>query len=335
MADELSPIMIYYQNLTGSEKYCTALEERFRRSGHTRPLIFREWNCYKDMPERDGDLYTYDGIVMRALQHKGYLKKLPDDLSYGDIFPWVTENSRIRNSTYGIPFMLCTNTLYCRIKDDLNTRRITDLHEYVAIPLRSMIFYYFIQAVLSNHSMHQAMRVMEHLVGLIGGRERLERSGMSDYNGVKRFNSGECRYFLGFTESLKDFRQDSYAAYFADFGNHRSARKQYFLADLVSVGKDVPDEKMQDCLDIIGIMTDEGYFREICTENGQPQYFMPADRQMFRRLAEEDAMYAHFFGLIGSGENEVLQYSRHFYENFYLNSEMLLEFLWNETGWKL
>ena len=43
---KLSPVTFYYFNLTGTESFCALLEKRFRESGHSRPLVFKEWNCY-------------------------------------------------------------------------------------------------------------------------------------------------------------------------------------------------------------------------------------------------------------------------------------------------
>ena len=48
--EELSPIIFYYFNITGTESYCRQLENYFRQSGHERPIVFKEWNCYKDLP---------------------------------------------------------------------------------------------------------------------------------------------------------------------------------------------------------------------------------------------------------------------------------------------
>ena len=55
-----SPIIIYYYfDLSDTEAFCAKLEAWFRDSGHTRPLEFRSWNCYNQMPGYDGDIYSF------------------------------------------------------------------------------------------------------------------------------------------------------------------------------------------------------------------------------------------------------------------------------------
>lgn len=51
---------------------------------------------YKELLGTDGDLYTYDAVVLSALVDKGFLRTLPKDVSYENVFPWVMEKSRIR-----------------------------------------------------------------------------------------------------------------------------------------------------------------------------------------------------------------------------------------------
>ena len=316
------------------EAFPAMLEERFRQSGHDRPIEFRSWNCYKDIPGEDGDLYAYDGVVMPALVGKGLLRPI-SDLSLTDgVFDWVIDKSRIRGKLYGIPVMLCANSLICRKKDDSHIRNIMELNEEVAIPLRSMLLYYCIQTVLNNSTTKKSLKVMEHLLDLIGGRDRLAESDFEEYDGIGRFVRGECRYLLSFTESLHYLPKDEYAFSFADFSEDGKVKRQLFMSDFASVGKNASEDKLQDCLDFIRIMADEQFLYEICTLNGELQYFLPANKNTFLRLAEQDPLYNKLLRDVGSGENGLLLYGRHFYENFNLQKDVLLQFLWETAGWK-
>ena len=147
---KLSPVTFYYFNLTGTESFCALLEKRFRESGHSRPLVFKEWNCYRELPGADADLIAYDGVVMSALADKGFLKPVPEGLSAGDVFPWLAGRSMIRRKLYGLPIMMCVNALICRKKDDRNIRNIMELEENTAIPMRSMLMFYYLQTVCTN-----------------------------------------------------------------------------------------------------------------------------------------------------------------------------------------
>ena len=332
--DQLSPIIFYYDELDGMEYLWSRLEERFRQTGHTRPLLFREYDSYKELPGTDGDLYTYDAIVLSALVDKGFLHSLPKAVSFERVFPWVMEKTKIRQRSYGVPFMLCSTALICRHKDDLHVRNIMELDENVAIPMRSMLMFYFIQAVCENLSLKKSFHVMEHLLDLIGGRDFLAESGLSDYDGINRFNREECRYLLGFTEDVHDLKKDDYTVSFVNFSEYETSRRPRFMADFISIGKHIQKEKLQDCLDLIKIMTDEHFIFDVCTHDGELQYLLPADMCVFQRLAEIDPIYGRLYDQVNSEENGVLRYGKHFYESFYSGRDILLQLLWERAGWR-
>ncbi len=139
--EELSPIIFYYDELDGLEYLWPKLEERFQQTGHARRILFREYDSYKELPGTDGDLYTYDAVTLSALVDKGFLRSLPKTVTCTSVFPWIMEKSKIRQRSYGVPFMLCANVLICRQKDDPHIQNILELNENAAIPLRSMLMF--------------------------------------------------------------------------------------------------------------------------------------------------------------------------------------------------
>lgn len=62
-ADASLIVIYYYYDLSDTAAFCRILERRFRETGHTRPLEFIEWNCYKGPPGRDGDILAPAGIM--------------------------------------------------------------------------------------------------------------------------------------------------------------------------------------------------------------------------------------------------------------------------------
>ena len=81
-------------------------------------------------------------------------------------------------------------------------------------------------------------------------------------------------------------------------------------------------------------MISEEFVFELCVPDGELQYLLPADRGVFQRLAEMDAVYRSLFDKVDSEENGVLRYGKRFYENFYTRQDILLQFLWEKAGWK-
>ena len=326
MIDNTPVRIYYYYDFTDTVHFCRRLEQRFRETRHERPLEFINWNCYKEPPGRDGDIFIYDAIALTALVDKGYLHQLPEVIDTSDMFPWTIDKSKVRQKTYGVPLMICANTLICRKQDDCNIKNIFDLHERTAIPLRTMLMYYYIQAFCNyqNDSVH---RVFEHLAELMGGRENLAGSTLDKYDGVRLFRSGECRYFLGFTESLRLFDPDDYVVRFANFSEHAEDQMPLFMVDYASLGNHVREEKLLDCLDLLEIMTDQEFIFDLCLQEGRLQYMLPPCRSVYPRLAEIDPIYDQLYRQLLPEENGVFRYGKSFYEDFYQKSDKILESL--------
>ena len=244
------------------------------------------------------------------------------------MFGWIIDKSKVSRKTYGIPVMLCSNALICRKEDDRNIRNIMELHERVAIPMRTMLMYYYLQ-IFCNYQdkSEECMRVLAHLTELMGGRDHLEKSSLADYKGIERFISGECRYFLGFTESMRTFPKGDYAVRFANFSDNEEDQMPLFMVDFASLGRNLRGEKLLDCLDLMEIMADEDFIYELCTSGGELQYMLPADKRVYPRLAKWDSLYHRLYEMLLSEDNGVFRYGKKFYEDFYVRSDGLLQIL--------
>ena len=169
--------------------------------------------------------------------------------------------------------------------------------------------------------------MLDRLVGLMGGREFLEKSSLSDYDGIDRFNRGECRYFLGFTESLRLFVPGEYVVRFANFSDNEEDQMPLFMVDYASLGNNVREEKLLDCLDLLEIMADRRFAFDLCAQEGKLQYMLPACKSVYPDLAGLDPLYGELFKMLLSEENGVISYGARFYEEFYKNSDDLLNVL--------
>ncbi len=321
----LSPIVIYYYyDFADTDYFCRELERRFRGSGHTRPLRFVNWNCYKGVPGEDGDIFIYDAIAMSALADKGFIHRLPEIIDTGDMFSWTIDKSKVRKKTYGIPLMICANTLFCRREDDRNIRNIMQLNESLAIPLRTMCMYYYLQAFCNYQDRSEAAAMLAHLMDLMGGDPFIDSSTLADYDGVGRFNRGECRYLLGFTESLRLLEPGDYVVRFANFSENEEDQMPLFMVDYASLGNHVKEEKLLDCLDLLEIMADPEFAFALCLQEGKLQYMLPACRSVYPRLAAYDPLYDQLYETLLPEENGVFRYGPQFYEDFYDISDDLL-----------
>ena len=325
---DVSPIVIYYYyDLTDTDHFCRKLEQWFRASGHTRRIEFKNWNCYKTLPGRDGDIFIYDAIALSALVEKGYLHRLPEIINTDDMFSWTIDKSKVRKKTYGIPLMICANALICRREDDLGISNIMELHENVAMPMQTMLMYYFLQAFCNFQNKPMGYKLLKHLADLTGSRKSLDKTTLDDYDGINRFNRGECRYFLGFTESLRLFNPGDYVVRFANFSDSKEDQMPLFMVDYASLGNHVREEKLLDCLDLLEIMTDPQFIYDLCAQDGKLQYMLPACKSVYHRLAQLDPLYARLYEALLPEENGVFRYGAHFYEVFYKKSSDILKSL--------
>ena len=104
--DNGDSLVIYcYKQISDRTEFSDLLKKKFRQSGHERELEFRFWDCYKELPGQDGDIYIYDGMVLSALADQGYIRRLPDIIDTGNVFEWVwsvrSDSSRyVRGGSY-------------------------------------------------------------------------------------------------------------------------------------------------------------------------------------------------------------------------------------------
>ena len=323
-----SPIVFYDFELTGTRSFRKLLERRFRETGHTRPIEFRAWDCYSEEPGRDGDLYAFDAVALSALVDKGYLHDLPT-IRTGDIFGWVLDKSRVRKKVWAVPFMLCGSVVVCRRAEDEDIRSVMQIRDSAAVPLKSMFMYYCLQAFCNHQSdREKTLAVIRHLIGLTGEGDALNRSGRGDYDGIGRFSRGECRYFIGFTEDLRELPEGDYAVRFANFSLNERDEMPLFMTDCLAMGARVRGEKLLDCADLIELAAGEDLLFDFCAGDGRPLYFLPANKRAYPRLAALDPLYGDFLRRLDSEENGVFRYGPRFYEEFRSESEALMRALW-------
>ena len=143
------PLIVYcYKQISDPMVFSDLLKKRFRQTGHTREIEFRYWDCYKQLPGQDGDVYIFDGMVLSALADKGYIRRLPDIIDTSSVFEWVLNGSKFNKQIFGFPFMLCTDVLIS--KKGTQTPLWSLSEGEIAAPMKSMIGEYYIFAYFNS-----------------------------------------------------------------------------------------------------------------------------------------------------------------------------------------
>ena len=324
--NDASPIVFYtFEYLTDSARFHTLLEERFRSTGHTRRIEFRHWDCYHEIPDTDGDLYCYDACVMSALVDKGIIRVLPEIIDTDKVFDWILDRSRIMGKTYGFPFMTCANVLICRKKDYTPINNIFEIEGGLSAPLKSMLGYYSVLAFCNYQDSGEGIiSAIERIFRTIGGHEAFEDSKLDAEKVIDKFRSGKSRYLLGFTENLRSLDRDEYVVQLANLSENAVNEMPLFMTDFISMGYSTSGEKLLDCLDIMEIITDSSFIRDLCTGEDGLEYMMPADKTLYPVFAELDPVYEQLYDLVSDENNGILRYGSNFYEVFDLRKAYLL-----------
>ena len=321
-----SPIIFYtFEYLSNSARFRTLLEERFRNTGHTRRIEFRHWDCYHEIPDTDGDLYCYDACVMSALVDKGIIRVLPEIIDTDKVFDWILDRSKIMGKTFGFPFMTCANVLICRKKDYTPANNIFEIEGGLSAPLKSMLGYYSVLAFCNYQDSGEGIiNTIEKIFRAMGGHEAFEDSKLDAEKVIEKFRSGKSRYLLGFTENLRFLDQDEYIVQLANLSENAVNEMPLFMTDFISMGYSTSGEKLLDCLDIMEIVTDSSFVRDLCSGEDGLEYMMPADKTLYPVFAELDPVYEQLYDLVSDENNGILRYGSNFYEVFDLRKAYLL-----------
>ena len=322
-----APIIFYtFEYLSDSSRFRKLLEERFRNTGHTRKIEFRYWDCYHEIPDTDGDIYAYDACTMSALVDKVIIRVLPEIIDTSKVFEWILDRSKIKGKTYGFPFMTCANVLKKKKKDYTPVNNIFEIEGGLSAPLKSMIGYYNVLAFCNyQDSGEGSISAVERIFNAIGGREAFEESKLDAEKVINKFRSGKCRYLLGFTENLRFLDREEYVVQLANLSENAINEMPLFMTDFISMGYSTSGEKLLDCLDIMEIVTDSSFIRELCTGENGLEYMLPADKTLYPVFAEADPVYEQLYDMVSDENNGILRYGSNFYEEFDLRKAYLLD----------
>ena len=328
-----SPIIFYYYfDLSDTKAFCDLLQKRFEESGHDRVIEFRAWDCYDDPPARDGDVYCYDALVLSTLVDEGYIRVLPDIIDTSRVFPWILDRSKVRGKIYGIPLMTCANVFICRAEDRIPVRNIFDIPPGLSAPMKSMAMTYYLYALCNLQDRRDDVIKTLRQIRRIIGDKAYATSKFAVYDGIERFNRGDCKYLIGFTEDIRNLTPGDYAVSLVNFSDLPVNEMPLLPTDFVSLGKNIYADKLLDCLDLMEIMADSSFIYDLCTTNGRLQYMLPADATVYPRLAEIDPIYSEFFKIAGNEDNGILRFGKHFYTDYIRKEEELLAMLEEELG---
>jgi len=327
-ADPVDTIRIaMFRDVPNRELYQQKIAERWAAGGHTSKLEFTVWVCYDELPPADCDLFCYDAITYHALLDAGLLAPLenvPEDVS----FSWVTDLGENDGSVYGVPFLLCSDYLvYRRHNEEMSkAETIFDISSSLDTPLRDMAFYYYVENMLTAGSEGDIVdtdpaqledRFMEPLYQMASaiGKAQFAQSTFADYNGTKEYLNGDVDGLYVFSETAKDVADAAAESDIRRISLMREPIREAWPVDLISVRSSAGKEKQVLLEQLITVMTDADLQYDYITADNPYTCGMPANKEAFRRLAEESEFYRFLYDDASKETNTPDLYGPEFYQD--------------------
>ena len=323
------PLIFYcYEQMTDIEAFCRLAEEKFHAAGHRRPIEFRRYDCYEKAPERDGDLYVFDGMVLSAYAAQGLICEIPEKMVGDDVFEWVRDGSFYENRMYGIPFIVCTDVLISRKENDIPIRNIYGIKEEISAAMRPMLAEYYLFAYFNSpYKGDGALKGLRYLNKLVGGRKVLMDPEKAEAESRERFIRKQCRFLLGFSEVLRFLPREDYVLRRANISDGSAVELPFFYVNYVSIGAEVPREKLADCEAMLAVIASDEFVMEFAEDHGKMRYILPAKASLYEELMKKDDLYRQLYKITADQNNCVLRCGKNFYEEYPKKAEELLKFL--------
>ncbi len=320
------PIIFYqYFATTDLEDFKKKILKKFKETGHDRDIEFRVWVCDDDIPYRDGDIYTYDAFAIKFLVDNDYIRELPEIIDTSDVFPWVLDTTKVNGKTYGFPWMLCFDAVISRKKDYKPVYTDADLQDNIVIPVGTYApIYFYTTSALSLEPMPtpkdvdvydtKAFQYLKKIAKITGNVEKAVSMHYKDPETLEEFTSGRKKYIAQFPEIINVFPKDDYAVNHMGFINTEGDDTNLYYVDFISIGKNVKEEKLLDCLDLAEILCSEEFIYDLCAPEGKPNYMCPSHKALYPRLAKLDEIYNNFLDIVSDPNNSAIRFKTNFYE---------------------
>jgi len=329
MSTDKSPIIFYqYFATTDLEYFKERLVKKFRETGHDRDIEFKVWVCDDDVPETDGDIYCYDAFAIRYLVDHGYIQQLPEIIDTSDVFQWVLDTTKVNNKTYGFPWLVCCDSIICRKKDYKEHLTDADLQGNLASAMGTFqtLYFYNISCLYGESlpvppeedvTKRKAFQTLVKYANLTGNPKQAVAHHYKDQAFLDEFISGKKKYIAQFPEIVSSFPEDEYRISHLAFTDDAENEPPLYYVDFVSIGKNVKEEKLLDCLDLLEIICSEEFIYDLCAPNGKPSYMCPAHKSLYPRLAKLGKFYDELYKLVSKPENCALRYGGEYYDILY------------------
>jgi len=224
--------------------------------------------------------------------------------------------------------LLCSDYLVCRKNnEEMNkAETIFDISSRLDTPLKEMVFYYYVENMLTTDGEGDIVdtdpaqledRFMEPLYQMVDamGKEQFAQSTFADYNGTKEYLNGDVDGLYVFSETAKEVADAAAESDIRRISLMKDPVREAWPVDLVSVRSSVSKEKQVLLEQLITVMADADLQYNYVTADDSYTCGMPANKEAFRRLAEESEFYRFLYDDASRETNTPDLYGPEFYQD--------------------
>lgn len=305
----------------------TALTAQWKNIEPDVTLRFVDWDCYFEEPK--SDVFVFDALYAPQYIEQGLLYPLGKTIPESSAYPaWTLEQASSQGMYYGIPQMVCMDTLFYRKEDHAVSRVQTMQQLYEAIgprktqaliprrdegviadfSLNNEMKYY---NILQDHTgkvvpvqamgdvQDDAMQYLKELYAMTGTATGRYDDG-NEFTRAEWFAQGHGRALYAYPEAMSAIvrfgQRDDTDVKAISSCEHPDVATAY--VDYVSISSRIPANKVEPAKKLVALLTSKPFMMAALkpdSKEGVPQYLLAARQDVMQELAALDPNYQKLY----------------------------------------
>ena len=305
----------------------TALTAQWQAIEPDVALQFVDWDCYFEEPK--SDVFVFDALYAPQYIEQGLLYPLGKTIPESSAYPaWTLEQASAQGTYYGIPQMVCMDTLFYR-KDDAALSRVETMQQlYDAVGARKtqallpgrdegviadfslnneMKYYTILQdhtgkvvpAAAMGTVQADAMHYLKELYAMTGTQTGRYDDG-NEFTRAEWFARGHGRALYAYPEAMSAIvrlgQGDHTDVKAISSCEHPDVATAY--VDYVSISSRIPANKVEPAKKLVALLTSKPFMLAAlkpASQEGVPQYLLAARQDVMQELAASDPNYRKLY----------------------------------------
>jgi thiamine pyridinylase len=320
-----------YPYVPDIQPFKTVLEKQWKEIEPNISIEFVDWDCYVEQPRDDIDVFVFDATFFPSYFKEGALypmgASIPDENEYPE---WLQGPAKSNGAYYGIPQMVCMDTLFYRSDDKAmeNVHTMEDLYQVIGprktekqlpdgdeglitdfspVSGNPLKYYNILQDHYQELVPEKAMNAMDneslhYLKQWFTMTVKETGFYASDYEFTRAewFAEGHGRALYAYPESFHEIARLGQGKN-VEIKTISSCEHPDFATsyvDYVGISSHIAPNKVNAARKMAALLTSQNYMREVLwpeNKNETPQYLLAARQDVMKELAEKDNIYRKIY----------------------------------------